>query len=116
MEKLINCLDLRNGQIICNGEEFMALTVAINEPFKYVFCEWTHLNNFAKKRFCDAYKVKPSEVKYATIVKTSFSNYSLVVQLYDLHNRPSYTSIVHADKTLSSHYSFAAIKLAENEN
>ena len=35
MEKLKNALDLRNNKIKVNGEEFMALPVALNENFSW---------------------------------------------------------------------------------
>ena len=69
MGKLINCLDLRNGKIKVNGEEFMALPVAFNESFSWVVCEWQHLSKLTKNRFTIVYNVDPLSVEYVVIGK-----------------------------------------------
>ena len=114
MGKLINCLDLRNGKIKVNGEEFMALPVAFNESFSWVVCEWQHLSKLTKNRFTIVYNVDPLSVEYVVIGKLQHTT-MLMAEVYidgKVHSRSSMLP-----KTiLKTEYHLAEIKLAEDEN
>ena len=113
MENLRNCLDLRNGQIICNGEEFMALPVALNESFSWVVCDWSHLSKLAKDRFVLCYHLEPKQVDYVVISTSRLGNL-LSVEVY-VHGQVHSRSVMLAGTILKKGYSSVDHKLAENE-
>ena len=112
MEKLINCLDLRNGKIKVNGEEFMALPVALNESFSWVVCEWQHLSKLAANRFKLLYSVDSLSVDY--IVVSRFRTlHVLEVEVYVggiVHSRSTFSP----QTVLKTKYTVVERKLAEN--
>lgn len=110
MENLKNCLDLRNGQIICNGEEFMALPVALNQQFSWVVCEFKHLSKLAQNRFIICYHLDPKKVEYVVISRM----YNLLsVEVY-VHGQVHSRSAMLAGTILKKGYSSVENKLPEN--
>ena len=113
MEKLKNALDLRNNKIKVNGEEFMALPVALNENFSWVVCEWKHLSKLTQNRFKLLYGVDSLSVEYVVIGRFR-SLKVLQVEVYidgKVHSRSSFSP----QTVLKSKYHLAELKLIENE-
>ena len=110
MENLRNTLDLRSGQIICNGEEFMALPVALNERFSWVVCEWEHLSKITKDRIVMVYRLNPKFIDYIVVSRM----YNLLSVEFYIHGEVAARAAMNVGTVLSSDLRLAEIKLTED--
>ena len=110
MENLKHALDLRNNQIICNGEEFMALPVALNESFSWVVCEWQHLSKLTKDRIVMIYRLNPKYIDYIVVSRM----YNLLSAEFYVHGEVAARAAMNVGTVLKNEYYLAEIKLAED--